>query len=250
MEQPGTETRPRLAHAVLDEPSRILKARKIVALLGEDAFARSRRILEIGCGSGVIAATLAKMGSPGLQVFAVDVNDNRLTEEGYTFHKVEGTTLPFGDAVFDIVITNHVIEHVGGPAAQLHHLQEIARVLSPKGMAYLAVPNKWRLVEPHFRLPLLSWLPQRLGDVYVRLVGRGSHYDCRPLSHAEAVRLFALAGFASEDVTVDAIRFTLHIEFPGSKLFAFIREYVPDALFRLCLPVISTMVFRLRTDAS
>ena len=94
MEQPRPETRPRLAHAVLDEPSRILKARKIVTLLGHDTFARARRILEIGCGSGVIAATLAKMGSPGLEVFAVDVNDNRLTFDDYVFEQVEGQRDP------------------------------------------------------------------------------------------------------------------------------------------------------------
>ena len=249
MEQSPQETRPRLAHAVLDEPSRILKARKIVALLGEDTFARARRILEIGCGSGVIAATLAKMGSPGLEVFAVDVNDNRLTDEGYAFQQVEGTALPFDAALFDIVITNHVIEHVGGPAEQLHHLEEIARVLAPHGVAYLAVPNKWRVVEPHFRLPLLSWLPQRVSDLYVRALGRGSHYDCRPLAHGEAVRLFARAGFANEDMTVDAVRSTLDIEFPGSRLLAFASRRVPDALIRLCMPVIPTMIFRLRARA-
>jgi SAM-dependent methyltransferase len=246
MEQPRPETRPRLAHAVLDEPSRILKARKIVTLLGHDTFARARRILEIGCGSGVIAATLAKMGSPGLEVFAVDVNDNRLTFDDYVFEQVEGTTLPFDAAMFDIVITNHVIEHVGGPGAQLHHLEEIARVLTPHGVAYLAVPNKWRLVEPHFRLPLLSWLPQRLSDAYVRVLGRGSHYDCRPLGRREAMRLFARAGFTDEDATVEAIRSTLEIEFPDSKLLALASRHLPDALFRLCMPVIPTMIFRLR----
>lgn len=246
MGQPGTETRPRLAHAVLDESSRILKARKVVALLGESTFARACRILEIGCGSGIIATTLAKVGSSGLEIFAVDVNDNRLTHEGYIFQKVEGTMLPFESAMFDIVISNHVIEHVGGDADQLQHLEEIARVLAPNGVAYLAVPNKWRLVEPHFRLPLLSWLPQRLSDLYVRAVHRGSYYDCRPLSHGQALRLFARAGLVNEDVTVAAIRSTLDIEFPHSKLLVFVSRHVPDALLRLFIPVIPTIIFRLR----
>jgi SAM-dependent methyltransferase len=170
-----------------------------------------------------------------------------LTHEGYVFRKVEGTALPFDAGMFDIVITNHVIEHVGDVTDQLHHLEEIGRVLAPHGLAYLAVPNKWRLVEPHFRLPLLSWLPQPLCDLYVRVLGRGSYYDCRPLGHGEAMRLFARAGFANEDATVEAIRSTLEIEYPSSKLLGFASKHLPDALLRLCMPVIPTMIFRLRT---
>lgn len=249
MDQLGDTDKLRLPHAVLDEPSRILKARKIAALLGADAFAQARRILEIGCGSGVIAATLARLGRPGLEVVAVDVADNRLLLEGYEFRKVDGTELPFDAATFDIVVTNHVIEHVGNEAAQLHHLQEIARVLAPSGVAYLAVPNKWRVVEPHYRLPVLSWLPQTLADRYLRALGRGSYYDCRPLSHGQAVRLFARAGFATDDMTVAAIRLTLEIEFPRSRLLAAVRRHVPDFLLRLCMPMIPTMIFRLRKPA-
>lgn len=238
--------KPRLPHAVLDEPSRILKARKIVALLGADVFHRARSLLEVGCGSGVISATLARLGSSGLQVHAVDVADNRLLHEGYHFRQVDATRLPFDAATFDIVITNHVIEHVGDEAAQLDHLEEIARVLTPDGVAYLAVPNKWRLVEPHYRLPLLSWLPQRLSDRYVRATGRGSYYDCRPLSQREAGLLFSRAGFVAEDMTVAAIRSTLEIEYPRSGVLGAVRTHTPDILLRLCTPLISTMIFRLR----
>ena len=48
--QPGID-RARLPHVVMDEASRILKARKIIDLLGADDFARARRILEIGCSA-------------------------------------------------------------------------------------------------------------------------------------------------------------------------------------------------------
>lgn len=59
-------------------------------------------------------------------------------------------------------------------------LSELARVLRPSGIGYLAVPSRWMLVEPHYRLPFLSWMPQRAADAYVRLTGRGEYYDCRP----------------------------------------------------------------------
>ena len=78
---------------------------------------------------------------------AVDVVDERISDNGYAFQQVSGTQLPFPDQQFDVVISNHVIEHVGEREQKLEHLTEIARVLRPDGMDYLAVPNRWRLVE-------------------------------------------------------------------------------------------------------
>ena len=238
----------RRPHAVLDAPSRVLKARKIVELVGPAHFARARRILEIGCGSGVIAATLAELGGPGLEVFAVDVADNRLVRDGYTFAEVRGTALPFDAKTFDIVITNHVIEHVGDAGDQLHHLEEIRRVLVDDGIGYLAVPNTWRLVEPHYRLPFLSWLPQAVADRYVRATGRGTYYDCVPLSHGEACALFGRAEFEAHDLTIDAIRETLRLEHPAHVLTRIV-ERIPDSVLRLAMPVIPTIMFRLRKRA-
>jgi len=238
----------RLPHAVLDEPSRVLKARKIIALLGEDRFADARTLLEVGCGSGVISRTLAKLGGPRLSVTAVDVNDNRMESEGYAFLKVEGTTLPFDDGSFDIVVSNHVIEHVGERADQLHHLKEIHRVLRPGGCVYLAVPNKWRLIEPHYRLPLLSWIPQRAADLYLRLFGRGSRYDCVPLSRSEATVISREARFESSELTIEAVRSTLRIEYPDSRIATVLADWTPDFLLASLKPVLSTLIFKLESS--
>ena len=189
--------------------SRIQKAQKIVALVGEERFHAARRVLEIGCGSGVIASTLATMGAPDLEVHAVDVVDSRIETGAYTFQLVDGTTLPYHDGQFDIVISNHVIEHVGQEAEQLEHLAEIRRVTAEGGSIYLAVPNRWRLIEPHYRLPLLSWLPHPACDLYVKWSGKGSHYDCEPLAHAEALALFASADQLRGCGTISALRATL-----------------------------------------
>lgn len=239
----------RLPHAVLDEPSRVLKARKIIALLREDRFADARTLLEVGCGSGVISSTLAKLGGPELSVVAVDINDNRMVSEGYAFLKVEGTTLPFEDGSFDIVVSNHVIEHVGERADQLHHLEEIRRVLRPGGCVYLAVPNKWRLIEPHYRLPLLSWVPQRAADLYLRLVGRGKRYDCVPLSRSEATVIFREARFESSELTIEAVRSTLRIEYPDSRIAAMLADSTPHFLLAALKPVLSTLIFKLECSS-
>lgn len=242
----GPGAPPRLPHAVLDRDTRIMKARKIVALLGEDRFARSRAVLEIGCGSGVIASTLAELGPAGLDVHAADVVDSRIEKHGYTFRVVGGTTLPYPDRSFDVVISNHVIEHVGPPEAQLAHLTEMRRVLAPGGVAYLAVPNKWRVVEPHYRLPFLSWLPQSASDLYVRLARRGSHYDCLPLSLRQAMALFEAAGFDARDETLGALRQTLLIEQGDSRLATVFARRAPDWILAPGRAVMPTYVFLLQ----
>lgn len=234
----------RLPHAALDRETRIPKARKIVNLLGADRFGAARRLLEIGCGAGVITSILAHEGGPTLEVHAVDVVDARIVTDGYAFRQVDGTALPYPDGHFDIVISNHVIEHVGDTGEQHNHLQEIRRVLADGGIAYLAVPNRWRLVEPHFHLPLLSWLPHPFSDRYVRLARRGTAYDCNPPSHAGVLALFASAGLEFRDLTVDAVRETLAIESGPSIARAFER-LMPRFAKRMLMPLMPTYVFLL-----
>lgn len=234
----------RQPHAALDRDTRVPKARKIINLLGAERFRSARTLLEIGCGAGVITSLLAQEGDGALEVHAVDVVDARVETQGYRFQQVDGTTLPYADGHFDIVISNHVIEHVGDADAQRHHLREIRRVLAEGGIAYLAVPNRWRLVEPHFHLPLLSWLPHPLCDRYVQMTGRGDHYDCSPPSHAQALALFASTPFRIEDATIAAIRETLAIEHGPSSARAFDR-WVPTALPRMLMPLMPTYVFLL-----
>ena len=139
----------RQPHAVLDLPSRGWKAEKIARLLGLSTRKQSIRLLEIGTGSGGIAHWFAHHPQLRCEVVAVDVCDNRQLHEGYAFQQVEGVDLPFEEASFDAVISNHVIEHVGDAQAQARHLAEIRRVMKPDGVGYLAVPNRWMLTEPH-----------------------------------------------------------------------------------------------------
>ncbi|WP_083487717.1 class I SAM-dependent methyltransferase [Pseudoxanthomonas dokdonensis] len=237
--------RSRLPHAVLDEKSRRLKARKIIELIGPERFKSAKEVLEIGCGSGAISSTLKLLGSPDMCVHAVDVVDNRIVHDGYDFNLVTGTTLPFDSAKFDIIISNHVIEHVGDENEQLNHLLEIRRVLKPSGCAYLAVPNKWRIIEPHYRLAFLSWLPLFMADYYLRLTKRGTHYDCLPLSAPTLKNLLDSANFNYQDMLVEAVRTTLNLEYSKSDFATFLARRLPSFFIRLLSPLISTIIFKM-----
>ncbi len=217
------------SHAILDRSSRETKASHIVRLL-ENAVGRldGKDLLEIGTGSGIIASALAKRVRSFL---SVDVNDERQVLD-FEFQRVETERLPNPSESFDVVVSNHVIEHVDD---QQLHLGEVARVLRPGGVCYLATPNRWRLVEPHFRLPFLSWLPPRLRDPYVRVTRRGEWFDVQPLTWGRIVRLAGTAGLACTDLARDKVALTL-----GGRVGPLVRAATP--LWFLARPLLPTFV--------
>jgi ubiquinone/menaquinone biosynthesis C-methylase UbiE len=242
--EPHLQRRP---HAVLDVDSRRLKALKIERLLDLEHRPGPIRLLEIGTGSGGIAHYFGTHPTQLYQVDAVDVHDNRLVIDGYRFQQVADTHLPFADSLFDVVITNHVIEHVGDDSAQRHHLAEVRRVMCIEGVGYLAVPNRWMLVEPHFRLAFLSWLPRSLSDLYVRVMHKGTHYDCKPLRLGQLEHMLDAAGFRYRNLCVPALRATLSIEGAQSRLQKWIAR-VPDAVWNRMLPLIPTLIYCFWSD--
>ncbi|MDB5430897.1 MAG: Methyltransferase type 11 [Caulobacter sp.] len=65
-----------------------------------------------------------------------------------------GEPLPFADLSFDIVTSNAVIEHVGGPERQAAFVAELARVAR---QVFISAPNRWFPVEHHTAIPLLHY---------------------------------------------------------------------------------------------
>ena len=234
----------RQPHANLDIKSRLAKARKIEELLSRHCQIEGSRVLEIGTGSGVIAAHLAsRVGAAG-EVVAVDVVDQLQIRKGFRFVKVVDTYLPFEYESFDIVISNHVLEHVGDRNNQLHHLTEIRRVLRGAGWGYVAVPNRWAIIEPHFKLPMLSWIPPMWRSSYMRLTGKGAIYDCNPPSYGSLAALLNAANLSYFDNTVAAARIMKRIENPG--ILSHLLLGIPAPIFLLLRPIIPTLIFLVR----
>jgi len=234
----------RQPHAVLDLPSRRFKGLKIERLLDLASRPQPIRMLEVGTGSGGIAHYFGTHPQLRCEVDAVDVHDNRLVTDGYCYHQVHDTQLPFADDSYDVVLTNHVIEHVGDADAQHRHLAEIHRVMKPNGVSYLAVPNRWMLTEPHFQLKFLSWWPRAWRTPYLRMVGKGDVYDCEPLQMRQLERMLDAAGFRYRNICVEAWRATLEIERPDS-IGAQILGVTPDAVLAPLRRIIPTLIYRI-----
>lgn len=237
----------RQGHATLDLRTREAKGRKIARILDLPPT-EGRRLLEVGTGAGGIAHYFATRYAPPFEVDAVDVTDNRQVSDGYRFRCVDGTALPFADDTFDVVVTNHVIEHVGDRSAQLHHLTEIHRVMRADGKVYLAVPNRWMLVEPHYRLAFLSWLPRTWRTPYLRASKRGSVYDCEPLRRFEVEALAHEAGFVARNASVSALRALVDIETHVSAVARCVAA-LPDVILRPLERIIPTHIYVLERKA-
>ncbi|HEY3520511.1 MAG TPA: methyltransferase domain-containing protein [Rhodanobacteraceae bacterium] len=242
------EAERRLPHAALSPTGRLPKAEKIAVLLKLDSMAGRRlRLLEIGTGSGVIAHYFATRPGLDCEVDAVDVLDQRQILEGYRYQTVTGVELPFEDGSFNVVISNHVIEHVGGADEQVAHLRAIARVLKPGGTAYLATPNRWQPVEPHFQLMFLSWLPRSWRSRYVRWRKAGDCYDCEPLAMPELEAMLRVAGFDYMNACWEAIRAMSTTEIKPTRLIAMVSR-IPRGWIQPLRRFSPTHVYLLRHD--
>ncbi len=99
-----------MEHFIVTE-KRILKAKKIESVLVDyiSDKIKNKKILDIGCGNGEIAGYFLKSGN---EVYCVDIEDQRIEKDSCIFSKVDSEILPFSDNYFDIVFSNHIIEHV------------------------------------------------------------------------------------------------------------------------------------------
>lgn len=151
------------------------------------------KILDYGCGAGPVV----KLGlERGLDIDGVDtyygthekyhnhVNTAQPQDVQGRIHKIEIGKIPFADAVFDVVISNQVFEHVSDPWPCV---QEIHRVLKPGGAFLALFPVRETAWEGHVRLWFAHWLKKwPTGQLaYLRLVRRlGFGVDSREFSGA------------------------------------------------------------------
>ena len=108
-----------------------------------------------------------------------------------------GLRLPLADKSVDVCYCNAVIEHVFNFDNQRAFANEIMRVARSW---FVTTPNRWFPFEPHLRLPLVTWLPQRwqhelgyrFGYLHLeRRYGRGAdRRDLCLLSRRQLRRLF------------------------------------------------------------
>ena len=143
----------------------------------EDLAGVHGRVLDVGCGGGQVAKAV-KRERPDLEVLACDVGkvavaDASVSPDGVDFRVAPADRLPFADGEFDFVWIFDVLEHVAHPQRVL---DEVARVLSPKGGFHIVLP--------------LEGQPRTL----YRLVGAGTRWTAK-VRHSGHIQIFSADRF-------------------------------------------------------
>ncbi len=125
-----------------------------------DAVPAGSRVLDAGCGEGILSVLLAKKGCT---VTGVDISEpNIVASKAYaqsqgvadktTFQVADLEHLPFADHSFDYVVSSHVLEHVPdfgqgarelGRVAGKQLLVAIPTCFNPAAMVLLGGDNYW-----------------------------------------------------------------------------------------------------------
>ncbi len=152
----------------------------------------ARRALDVGCGAGLLAEPLARLGAAVTGIDAapenVAVAAAHATGAGLGIDYRAGGIEAVAGETFDLVTSLEVIEHVADPAGFVGGL---AGALAPGGLMILSTPNR----TPLSRLALIT-LAEGTGAI-----PKGTHDWEKFLTPEELTVLVESAGLIVRDVT-------------------------------------------------
>jgi SAM-dependent methyltransferase len=191
------------------------------------------RVLDVGCGTGVLAReALRRVGQEG-QVVGVDLNEGMLavaarTEPNIEWRRGDAGSLPFEDVSFDVVVSQFALMYFPDRVASLREM--------------------WRTLAPGRRLGIAVWAPidhargyQILVDIALRQCGReAADVLAAPFvlgDRAELAKLVVDGGISGANVALHegSIRFPsvqefIRIEVKGSPLAGMLSDEMMESL--------------------
>jgi 2-polyprenyl-3-methyl-5-hydroxy-6-metoxy-1,4-benzoquinol methylase len=134
-----------------------------------ETLSNDARILDAGCGEGVL---VEEYTNSGLNIEGLDLNySSEFVRRG------DIRQMPYEDRTFDVVLLLDVFEHVAY-AEQSQVLQEIHRVLKPRGQLVASIPNLAHL-SSRFSFSLLGRLQRT--DSELNHIGERPYIENRHL---------------------------------------------------------------------
>jgi SAM-dependent methyltransferase len=133
-----------------------------------------RSVLFVGSGGAWSEeAHVVEGAAASVADFVVACDLHTRIDASWPYIRCDALRLPFPAKVFDLVLSNAVIEHVGDETAQRRFVAEHVRV---GRHLVITTPNRRFPVESHTRTAFLHWVPSwraRHSSYFTRLLSRG-----------------------------------------------------------------------------
>jgi len=162
-------------------------------------YAEGKSVLEVGPGSrGSKTTHYMKEISSNLERLDIDPNvlKNPFIKAAHVY---DGTTFPFPDQSFDVVVSDYVNEHIANP---YEHHHEINRVLRNGGYYLFRTPNKFHYISivgsltPHWLHRIVSrWLrrlPEEAHDLHPTRYLFNSKKTCKEILVATGLEIIEM----------------------------------------------------------
>ena len=157
-----------------------------------------RLVLDVGCGGGLLAEPLSRLGA---EMTAIDASEGAIAAARHHAKRqnltIDYRHMPVEELAaqpdmagrFDIIYASEIIEHVNNRQT---FLQSVARLLAPQGVVIFTTISK--------SVPALM-LAKFAAEYVLNLVPRGTHQFDKFIRPAQLSRECAAAGILIDDVT-------------------------------------------------
>ena len=193
--------------------------------------------LDMGASVGFISETVAGAGA---SVIGIDLDEaalrmgNQRSTRNPVYVVADVGAAPFQSEAFDFIVCSQVYEHT--PSLKLL-ANELIRLLKVGGICFFSGPNRWAVVEDHYGIPFLSWVPRSWADRVLKWSGKEEAYLEQPRSYGQLA--VALKAFEIHDLTpeilVNPTHYDMDLEVGPIK---YVARVMPQFLWRLVNPLV------------
>ncbi len=142
-------------HDIIDAENFASIEEYVLHLMHQSDYERAQKlvggkiVLDLGCNSGygthLLSQTCNRVTGADVSPEAIKTANAKYHHDNLSFQLIDGISLPFESASFDVISSFQVVEHIADYDA---YFSEIHRVLKPDGILLLTTPNAAIRVKP------------------------------------------------------------------------------------------------------